>query len=211
MSDFTCIWLIQFVGQDILCLDYVSRTGKNAQWCANHCQEWEEKYRVKISGHYLPHDANHRTGGSGKTYIDYLKDAGIERTRIVPRIDDIWLGVSTLRGLLPRCYLHSTNCSVSYEDGSGITIPSGIECLEFYHRKVEVGANGQIKEEPVHDQYSHGASALRTMSEAYANKMLDGTSEIAKAGKTPAKVLRGPGPDSYPWERGIDKGPRVLR
>lgn len=211
MSDFGCIWLVQFVGLDILLLDYVSRTGENAQFYANHCKDWEEKYRIKIFGHYLPHDAAQRSKGTGKTYLDDLKDAGVERARIVPRIDDIWLGINQCRGLLPRCYIHSEACALSYEDGSGITIPSGLECLEFYHRKVEVGANGQIREEPVHDKYGHGCDALRTLSEAYSNKMLDGTSKIATAGRVPAKVLRGPGPDSYPWERGIDKGPRVLR
>lgn len=200
MSDFGCIWLVQFVGRDILLLDYVSRTGKNAAWYVGWVREKEREHGVTVRDNYMPHDAAARDKGTGKTYADTAKDAGLEKIRIVHRTPDIWLGINELRSLLPRCYIHAVNCAFTYEDET-ITIPSGLDCLDNYHSKEET-TGGVIREEPVHDQYSHGASALRTMSEAHRLGMIEGTSLTARENRSmPVKVLRGPSDQSYSVKR----------
>lgn len=57
-------------------------------------------------------------------------------------------------------------------------MPSGIACLEAYHTEQDA-SSGIIKEMPVHDESSHGASALRTFAEAHSRGMLEGTSKVA--------------------------------
>jgi hypothetical protein len=52
-------------------------------------------------------------------------------------------------------------------------MPSGIDCLDFYTKKVEA-QTGMITEIPVHNQYSHGADAFRTFVEAQKNGLIDG-------------------------------------
>lgn len=204
MSDYGCIWLVQFVGRDILLLDYVSRTGKDAGFYAGWVRAKEKEYQVTVRGNFMPHDANARDKGTGKTYVQTSQDAGLDNIRVVHRTPDIWLGINELRTLLPRCFIHAKTCTFVYEDEMN-TIPSGLDCLENYHKKEET-SGGIIREEPVHDMYSHGASALRTMSEAYRLGMIEGTSFTARQNRNDKrKVLRGPGPQSY----GV--GRRVLR
>lgn len=189
MSDYGCIWLVQFVGRDILLLDYCSASGQPAAWYCAMTAEWERKHGVTIRNHYLPHDANTRDRGSGKTYVQSCQDAGLDRIRVVARTPDLWLGINELRLLLPRCFIHETNCGG--EDLRENAQPSGLDCLEYYHRKEET-INGVIAENPVHDEFSHGADALRTMAEAHRLGMIEGTSFTAREARSnPVTVLRG--------------------
>lgn len=199
-SDFGCIWLLQFVGRDILALDYCTATGETAMFYANRVKKWSDEHNVTIARHYLPHDADTRERSSGKSYKDALIVAGMNAKEItvVPRTPDVWLGINELRTLLPRFYIHATNCGTPVTlKGGEKTLPSGIDCLEFYHKR-EGSNNGVLYDEPVHDEYSHGASALRTFSESYRLGMIEGTSFVAKEKRTsPVRVVRGPGPESY--------------
>lgn len=196
MSDFGCVWLVQFVGRDILLLDYLSGTGQPASWYCAKIAEWERKHGVVARSHFLPHDANSRDKGSGKTYVQSCQDAGLSHIRVVPRTPDIWLGINELRSLLPRCFIHKANC------GTEIMVegapPTGLDCLEYYQRREET-VNGTLSEMPVHNEFSHGCDALRTMSEAHRFGMIEGTSFTAREHRIhPVKVLRGAGPQSYP-------------
>lgn len=175
-SDFTAIWLVQFVGRDICALAYYCNAGETAPHYAAKCVEWERKYGQPILAHYLPHDANKVEGmGSGKTTKQFLEDAGLKNLKIVPRVPDLWVGINQLRALLKRFYFHKTACGEGWmlEDRR---MPSGIGCLEAYHTEQDA-SSGIIKEMPVHDESSHGASALRTLAEAHARGMLDGVTK----------------------------------
>lgn len=208
MSDYGCVWLVQFHGRDILLLDYVSATGEPASWYCAKVSEWERTHGVVVRANYLPHDANTRDRGSGKTYVQSCQDAGLVNIRVVPRTPDVWLGINELRLLLPRCYIHASNCG--RENLGEKAQPSGIDCLEYYHRREE-NVNGIIGEMPVHDEFSHGADALRTMAEAHRMGMIEGSSDTARENRDrPTKVLRGPGPESYPV-RAAGMKHRVLR
>jgi hypothetical protein len=199
MSDFGCVWLVQFVVRDILLLDYVSRTGKDAAFYAGWVRAKERQHGITVRANYMPHDANARDKNYGKTFVQASQEAGLDHIRVVHRTPDIWLGINELRALLPRCFIHASNCTFTYEDTeTDLTIPSGLDCLENYHSQEET-TGGIIREEPVHDRYSHGASALRTMSEAHRLGMIEGTSFTAREYRIhPVRVLRGAGPQSYP-------------
>lgn len=195
MSDYGCVWLAQFHGRDILLIDYISATGQPASWYCAKVAEWERTHNVVVRSNYLPHDANTRDKGSGKTYVQSCLDAGASKVVVVPRTPDVWLGINSVRELLPTCYIHATNCGKTVLTDNAP--PSGLDCLEYYHR-TEESVNGIIGEQPVHDEFSHGADALRTMGEAHRLGMIDGTSRTAKEHRNrPVKVLRGPGPQSY--------------
>lgn len=209
MSDYGCVWLAQFVGRDILLLDYISSTGQPASWYCSKVAEWERQHEVTVRGNYLPHDANTRDRGSGKTYVESCKDAGLVQIRVVPRTPDLWLGINELRLLLPRCFIHASNCGRENLSENGQ--PSGVDCLEYYHRREE-NINGIIGEMPVHDEFSHGCDALRTMAEAHRLGMIEGTSFTAKENRDrPTKVLRGPGPNSYSFGKAQHWRGKVLR
>jgi hypothetical protein len=80
-------------------------------------------------------------------------------------------------------------------------MPTGIDCLDYY-RKKEAVTSGVILDQPVHDQYSHGADALRTMAEAYRQGMIEGTSfaRLTSAAHD-VKVLRGASKQTYSMGR----------
>lgn len=200
-SDYTSIWLLQLVGRDICALRYFCRSQEAAPYYMARCLEWEREYGQPIAWHFLPHDADKTEGmGSGKTTKTFLIEAGMDKRRItvVPRTPDLWTGINALRALLPRFYLHLTNCGQEWkmEDQR---MPSGIACLENYHTKEEQ-RTGMTYDIPVHDASSHGADSLRTFAEAHAQGLLEGVSKLAmesRRGRHPVQVLRGPSDQSY--------------
>jgi|SRR5215217_72280 len=204
-SDFGTVWLIQMVGRDILALDYYSAHNENAAHFANKLVEWEREYGQPIVCDYLPHDADHKEKGSGKSFLDFFKEAGRKTTKIVPRVPDLWVGINALRALLPRFMFHLTKTAVEFK-GVDVVMPSGITCVEAYHTKVD-DSGATIQEAPVHDAYSHGASALRTFAEAHMRGMLEGTSTTARETRTgERKVITG-----LSTHRPITRGFRVIR
>ena len=176
-SDFTAIWLLQMVGLDICALAFYENHSEMPAHYVAKCVEWERKYGMPIHGHYVPHDANNR-GPGGKTWVDYAKEAGLTNIHVVPRTPDVWVGINYLRALLPRFFLHLTNCTQEWKRDE-MPMPSGVAALESYHTHTEV-TEGTIKEMPVHDACSHPCDALRTFAEAHARGMLEGTSTTAK-------------------------------
>jgi phage terminase large subunit len=209
-SDYTTIWLVQFSGRDILLLDYLCFAGQPAAYYAAKIRQWEVEYGQVVRTCYVPHDAQSHDKGSGKTYVDHLIEAGLERVKVVPRTPDLWSTVDRMRKLFPRLYINAPKCSIGWTLGE-MDMPSGIDCLDYYSKR-EDATSGFIKDEPVHDQYSHGASALHTLAEAHDKGMIEGASFTAKETRTkPVTVLRGPGPDSYSIKPKKAFGLRVLR
>lgn len=188
-SDFTAIWLLQMVGRDICAVSYFCCCREAPPFYVAKIREWEREYEMQIQTHYLPHDADAKEK-SGKSYRDYLRDAGLSNTRVVIRTPDEWLGINHGRTLLPRFYFHKTNCGREWNH-EGRVMPSGIGCLEGYHTK-EDASTGIIKDTPVHDDNSHGASSLRTFFETHLRGLLEGTSEVASvAGRSGKPLLAG--------------------
>lgn len=197
-SDYCVPVLMQLEGRDINLVDYYSGTGEGPGHYAEQIRKWEQQYDMVISKHYLPHDAENVVRGS--SWKRDLENAGMRGIKIVPRIDYKWHGINHLRSLIPRLYIHKANAERKH-GLEGRQMPSILDCLEFY-AKHEVPEGHAIKEEPIHNEFSHGADALRTFAEAHRCGMVDGTSLVARENRSiPHKVLRGPGPQSYPIEQ----------
>jgi len=173
ISDFTSIWLVQVVGRELLWLGWYEGEGSGVGHYAEVIRSWERIFGKRIACHYLPHDANQRERGTGKTYADHLREAGFapHTIKVVPRCPDIWQGINDLRDLLPRSWFHS-RCDESRQSKTGTEKLSGVACLESYHTQT-VGASGAVREMPCHDETSHTADAARTFAEAWARGMVD--------------------------------------
>lgn len=116
----------------------------------------------KYGCHFLPHDGAASKQG-GRTIQAELEAAGLANTRIVPRTDDVWIGINHVRGMMPRMTFASPACD------------EGLTRLEAYHTGVWI-EQGRAMDLPVHDRSSHAADALRTMGEADMAGMLSGGS-----------------------------------
>ena len=173
ISDYTSIWLVQVSGRELLWLAWYEGEGAGVGHYAEVIRSWERMFSKRIACHYLPHDANQRERGTGKTYADHLREAGFasHTIKVVPRCPDIWQGINDLRDLLPRSWFH-TRCDEARVSKSGVEKLSGVACLESYHTQT-IGASGVVREAPCHDETSHTADAARTFAEALARGMVD--------------------------------------
>ena len=185
-SDYTALWLLQFSRRDINALAFRCNCRQDPAFYVAIVREWERLYEMPVVKNYLPHDADSKEK-SGKSYRDYLREAGMSNVQVVVRSPDKWPGIQRLRSKLPQFYFHKTNCGQEWVH-DGRTMPSGIGCLEGYHTK-EDASSGVIREEPVHDETSHGADALRTFSEADINNLLPTHVETVPDAQEPRKVI----------------------
>lgn len=199
------VWAAQLTNRDVILQKYFAKTGKLPSYYADHCLKFAQDSGVTMGTVYLPHDGS-RTDRNGRTAKDDLQDAGIPRIKVVPRTPVLWDSINYLRSIFPRMYFDSRRCTETWTLGD-MEMPSGIDCLDYYTKK-EDEQSGIITDVPIHNQYSHGADALRTLAEASRQGMLGGTSFTARENRDrPVKVLRGPSPSSY----SVKLGPNVLR
>ena len=165
-KDNTSMWLIQ-PGCDgrYYLLDYYSNTNRGTDFFLTKCQEWEREHKQLITCHYLPHDSSQRGRFDGLSVMQHFTERGLPAMH-VPRTSDIWQGINATRTLLRHCVFHA-RCNKPIKD---LEDPdkehlSGVNCLETYHKQT-TAANGVLKDQPVHDESSHGADALRIFAEA---------------------------------------------
>jgi hypothetical protein len=146
MRDATAIWFMQTVGREVHLVDYYENTGVDL---AHYVKKLKEKPYV-YAGHIVPHDAQARELGTGKTRIEVLQSLGLANVTVAARhkIED---GINAVRVLLPRCWFDKTRCA------------RGIEALTLYRSawndKLEA-----LQSTPVHDWTSHAADAFRYLA-----------------------------------------------
>lgn len=147
IGDSTAIWLAQFVGREIRLIDYIENNGVALDWYARALREKPYLYAPLI----LPHDAQARELGTGKSRVEMLEGMGF-RTRLAPRLG-VEDGIETVRRMLPRTWIDATRCDV------------GLRAVREYREKVD--PKRKVSLGPLHDWTSHSADALRYLMTAY--------------------------------------------
>ena len=169
MSDYMAMWLIQPGGDGkYYVLDYYCNHNLPLGHYINKVQQWERDHDMLVARHLLPHDSGKRDINTGKTFNDYLMEAGF-KTSVVPRTKSIWAGITAVRDILSHCVFHE-RCSRSITWDTEIYM-SGIDALENYQTG-GLSANGVERKEPLHDACSHGADAFRYFCEAVAHGLV---------------------------------------
>lgn len=148
IGDSTAIWFCQQVGNEVRLIDFVENNGVALSWYAGQVNDRKAKGWA-LSEHLLPHDAQVRELGSGKTRTETLAELGITG-RVLPAlpVDD---GINAARMLLPRCWFDSGRCAV------------GLEALRQYRTKFDP-RNKVFDKAPLHDWSSHAADAFRYLA-----------------------------------------------
>ena len=151
IGDSTAIWFAQRVGKEIHVIDYYEASGEPL---SHYAALLDKKGSAKKEGgrgflysdHHLPHDAEARELGTGKTRVEVLESLGI-KPLVVPlhRVED---GIEAARNQLPMCWFDAENCK------------RGIDALRNY-RKDWDDTRKVFRLRPVHDWASHGADAFR--------------------------------------------------
>ena len=184
------MWFVQLDGRDVLCHRYYARTGELPAHYANVIFSMEEELKCRVHTVFLPHDGT-RLDRHGLSAKDDLESAGLRgRVKTVIRTPKLWDSINDVRAFLARVFIDQEGCGQPWTLGEN-EMPSGIDCLDFYTKKIET-QTGIITEIPVHNQYSHGADAFRTMVEAYKNGLIAGGGSYYEKQATRVMVSREP-------------------
>jgi hypothetical protein len=146
IRDATAIWFAQKVGREVRLIDYYEASGVDLGHYARELASRPYDY----GGHIVPHDAQAKELGTGKSRLEVLESLGLKNLNIAPqhRIED---GINAVRVLLPKCWFDAEKCA------------RGIEALNLhrsdYDYKLQV-----LRPRPVHDWTSHAADAFRYLA-----------------------------------------------
>lgn len=112
-----------------------------------------QKRPYKWRKHYMPHDAEPKQIGSGKSMKETAQSLGFNDIHIVPqgRVAD---GINQVRLLLPQCVFDKTKCAPL------------TKALIHYQREYDE-KKSTFRSTPRHDQHSHFADAVRTYAMGY--------------------------------------------
>lgn len=139
-ADNTAMWFVQRVGMQWRVLKYFEESGPDWPYFLKIVQNSE----YVIGTIFLPHDGKAKRLGSKLSIEELTRQAGF-RVQIVPkqsRSD----GINAAKIVMKNCWFDSEKC----EDG--------LWALRHYRYKI---TDGQLSNEPLHDEASDGADAFR--------------------------------------------------
>jgi hypothetical protein len=150
IGDSTSIFFIQRTkSNNINVVHYYENQGEGLHHYLNYLSNWKEKKKVIFGSHFVPHDMRVKEFSSGELRIDTARRLGYEMQVVANhRVEE---GIQAVRALLPSCNFDEKESK------------NGIKALDFYRKKW----NDVLKvyyDEPLHDQYSHGADAFRYLA-----------------------------------------------
>lgn len=146
-ADNTSIWFVQHIAQEVRLIDYL----EDAQRPFSHYLQQLQRRKYVYNTMWLPHDAQAKSLGTGRSIEEMARSAGW-RVRIVPRLS-VADGINATRTLFPTMYFDRQACA------------DGIQSLRHYRYEVDP-MTAQLGRNPLHDQASHGADALRYVAVA---------------------------------------------
>jgi len=142
----TAMWLYQLVGQEIRFIWYYENSGAALTHYTGWLDELKAKSGIRVGQLNLPHDANAREMTTGSTRKEFFESMGYS-CLVLPR-DNVSEGISAVALHIPKMWFDSRNCA------------QGIDCLRMYRRSWDEKRKA-FSETPLHDQFSHGADAMR--------------------------------------------------
>jgi len=145
IDDSTAIWFAQIVGREVRIIDYYEANGAGLDHYARVLKDKDYHY----GDHILPHDAEIRELGTGKTRIETLKSLGI-KARALPTTN-VADGINAARMLIGKSWFDKKKCE------------QGLESLRLYRKKYDE-KNKIFQQNPLHDWTSHAADAFRYLA-----------------------------------------------
>jgi phage terminase large subunit len=152
VRDATAIWFAQVIGREIRIIDYYEASGVDL---GHYVRELNARPYV-YAGHIVPHDAQARELGTGKSRLEVLASLRLKNLQIAPlhRLED---GINAVRVFLPKCWFDAERCA------------RGIDALKLYRaevdeRRADPSGTPLLRPQPVHDWTSHAADSFRYLA-----------------------------------------------
>ncbi|HVI65113.1 MAG TPA: hypothetical protein VM910_21395 [Bradyrhizobium sp.] len=120
IRDATAIWFAQVIGREIRIIDYYEASGVDL---GHYVREIGARPYV-YAGHIVPHDAQAKELGTGKSRLEVLQSLGLKNISIAPlhRVED---GINAVRVFLPKRWFDAKKCA------------RGIDALKLYRAEYD--------------------------------------------------------------------------
>jgi phage terminase large subunit len=154
IRDATAIWFAQVVGREIRIIDYYEASGVDL---GHYVREIVARPYV-YAGHIVPHDAQAKELGTGKSRLEVLEGLGLRNLEFAPlhRVED---GINAVRVFIPKCWFEEKKCA------------RGIDALKLYRAEYDDKLQA-LRPQPVHDWASHAADAFRYLAMTLDRKVV---------------------------------------
>lgn len=156
MRDQTAIWFVQRIGSEVRLIDYYEASGVGLDHYVEHLRDWENQRKTRFGTHFLPHDVSAQELGTGRSRLATLDALGLRDVVVVPQ-HAVLDGINSVRRMLPKVWIDEERCA------------RGLRCLQMYRSDIDE-KTGAFKPRPVHDEFSHGADALRYFAAMYDDR-----------------------------------------
>jgi hypothetical protein len=161
-SDYTSIWFWQRFVKEVRIVGYYQNCGEGFPHYAKECRRlYEENGWSRIGAiDYVPHDARVVEWGSDKSRLEQMaasKDMAF-RPEIATEMS-VHDGINAVRAILPHCTFHNELCA------------DGVKALKNYRKEWDENLS-KFKDNPRHDNNSHGADAFRYLAAAHRDLTL---------------------------------------
>lgn len=145
IGDSTAILFFQLYGKEIRIIDAEEHSGEGIAFYTDLLQRKGYQYAL----HILPHDAEVREMGTGKSRIEVLRQLGVTPTKILAaqNVDD---GIQAVRSVFPRLWIDEK-------------LEGFIDSVSQYRKEYDEDKR-TFKSRPLHDWTSHYSDALRYLS-----------------------------------------------
>lgn len=154
-NDSMSIILAQRIASAVMVIGYLESSGRTYADCVAELKTLKYVWATD----WLPHDGTQTRPDTGKNPKQILEGLGRKSVEIVPKLDPEH-GIKAVRMMFPRLYIDNSefeNTEWEYDGGKRL-----IECLKRYRRAVPTTTGEPAK--PVHDEFSHGADAVRALA-----------------------------------------------
>lgn len=146
IRDATSIWFAQVIGREVRIIDYYEASGVDL---GHYVREIVGRPYV-YAGHIVPHDAQAKELGTGKSRLEVLESLGLKNITVATmhRVED---GINAVRMFIPRCWFDANKCA------------RGVDALKLYRSDYD-GKLQVLRPSPVHDWTSHPADSFRYLA-----------------------------------------------
>lgn len=155
-GDMTTVWFHQRVGMEDRFIRYYEASGEDL----SHYTEYLLRHGYTFGTHYIPHESDAKRLGKTADTNQSMKEMFEEllpghRFEVVPRISNLSAGIQQTRAAFASSWFDEAECA------------KGIARLSNYRKQWDK-TRGCWKEEPLHDDNSHGADAYRQFGQKLA-------------------------------------------
>ena len=172
-ADYTSIWFIQKAGFEYRVIDFHQDHLRDI----DHYVQVLDKRGYSYGTDHLPHDGRARQLGTGKSIEEMLQAKG-RRVAIAPRLG-IPDGINAVRMVFNALYFDKNKCA------------DGLQALRRY-RYDKDSETQRTSKEPLHDDNSHAADALKTFA-TMPNVQWEAVVDRAQMERTGGQVQRSSG------------------